>query len=256
MRRSLLSGCATFGVILALAASALGAAGGDHESSNGRVTCAHSAVRATTTVRVHPQDLTLGLPHQIADDLGRLVIPGEVSLQRRGDAIAVLRGDNTGGPPVRCDGGPTTLTGTDLMRVQSTDGKTPPNLYLDVRYGPFAPGATPEVDGSSEIEVQLREDGGLTYVRGAREPDVFRASVSEDLSALSLAGTDPISDAWVTAPGIEVFALDAGGSDDQIVIDPPARRQNRSLSYTEARAVTRSSAAPEWTSSGEGPGPT
>jgi hypothetical protein len=205
---------------LAVAVPALGQSFFDTDDS--RVSCTHAATTARTTVRVHPVDLNEGIPPSIAEEIGPEFVPGSVSLQRRGDAIAVLPGDLSNETPVRCKGGPVTVANTDLIRIQSTGGEESPFVFLDLRYGLFAPGATAEPDGSSEIEIEMREPRTLIWVRGTREADAMQATTTVAGSALSVTGPESASDPEIAAPGQSLYVLDAAGSDDTVTFSSPS----------------------------------
>src|SRR5262245_9926247 len=79
-----------------------------------------------------------------------------ITIRRVGDEIMVRQ---FLADPTYCVGAPpsgATVTNTDLVRLIQT-GETFTDLEL--RGGPLAPGATPESDGASEIEVEYLEQG-------------------------------------------------------------------------------------------------
>jgi hypothetical protein len=74
--------------------------------------------------------------------------------------------------PAKCAGGVPTIFNTDTIHVSvGTDDFV--DLFLGG--GPFAPGATPEAEGASEIEIegQFGRSGGLVTVHGTRHADEF-----------------------------------------------------------------------------------
>ena len=100
------------------------------------------------------------------------------SITRAGDAIVFLATDYDVDPPglrqITCLGGEPTVANTDTVVLQAPNGESIPRI--DLRGGPFAPGATPEPDESSEIEFSLpgppRAFGLL--VRGSSDADSIR----------------------------------------------------------------------------------
>jgi hypothetical protein len=90
------------------------------------------------------------------------VDPGywEITIRREGDRIvpSYARGD------VECDHA--TVNSVDLLRILG------PEFHLDLRQGALAPGATPESDGSSEIEVEADVGlGGFFFIQLGDESD-------------------------------------------------------------------------------------
>jgi Ca2+-binding RTX toxin-like protein len=160
---------------------------------------------------------------------------GEIA--RKGDEIVVREFLER---PTACSGGAPTVFNTDLIRVLVRSDSS-----ADIRLGggPFAPGATPEPQGASEIEVEFSGPFILPSVVGTRRADEFRwgpggahaglnlnprsagdedidVTVRGQLSTLVAEG-GPGDDAVVPAPG-EVFPNDGvfsqgGGGDDRLV---------------------------------------
>ena len=96
------------------------------------------------------------------------------------------------GPLIGCDGTTTfaTNTNTDRVIVQGAAGSSSSDGYIiDHSHGALAPGATAETDGSSEIEVQVRQLNGLpaqlTHIATAG-PDTIRVAAGNDIAV----GTD------------------------------------------------------------------
>jgi Ca2+-binding RTX toxin-like protein len=111
-------------------------------------------------------------------------VPSAWIIRREGDAITA-GGDTCGGA---------TVTSVDAIEVDSASG-IDVEVWLDG--GPFAPGKTVEVDGSSEIEFTF-SGGASTYVtfRGTTGADHVSAgmTVGDDLPALNLNADEAIPD--------------------------------------------------------------
>ena len=128
---------------------------------------------------------------------------GSAILRRSGDAVTV--------DGVDCGG---TVTGTDAITVTGTSGD---HLTISLGGGPFAPGATDEGDGSSEIEITVGGSVSLV-IRGSSGPDMILAgSVPSDFpvdAVFDLNGDEATPDADVAMP---LTALDpTGGLTDEL----------------------------------------
>jgi Ca2+-binding RTX toxin-like protein len=119
----------------------------------------------------------------------------------RGDAVPAIRRDTeeivvlgSRGRLQPCSGGVATVLNTDTIRV----GVRGLFASADVELGggPFAPGATPEAEGTSEIEVEFRGEDAVGTVVGTRGADEFR---------------------WGRAGGLMGLNLNADSADDQDV---------------------------------------
>ena len=115
--------------------------------------------------------------------------------------------------PTPCSGGTPTVLNTDTISVLlASEGSA--DLRLDG--GPFAPGATPEPEGASELEIQFSGAEGLAEVIGTSRGDELHWGPGGDHAGLNLnprsAGD---SDVDVTIGGEDSFiiASGAGGSD-------------------------------------------
>lgn len=160
----------------------------------------------------------------------------EADITRFGDEILV----SSYGSPIRCRGEAATVTNTDRVDVLVKNGAA---AWIALSGGPFAPGATPEPDASSEIEFTIDGNGFVNF-EGGRGRDHFRfmdsgsesgvnlnADQDEDLDLVSLAkrslsllfvvdggpGADLI-DAPARLRGIEAFAV--GGKGDDTLVSP------------------------------------
>jgi hypothetical protein len=142
-------------------------------------------------------------------------------LTRAGAALA-LRTDNDYTPPLQpqiaCAGGSPTVDNTNSVSLTQAADTEDQVVALDLRNGPFAPGATPEADGGSEIEISLELHGDSdVYVEGSDGPDAFSASVADpthfgiDLSAV---GAPEVGEPDVRlAPVKDIILLGEGGAD-------------------------------------------
>jgi hypothetical protein len=104
-------------------------------------------------------------------------------------------------PPQACDG-PTafaTNTNTDRVIVQGTSTDPLDGYLIDQSQGAFGPGATPETDGNSELEVQVRQLNGARArlsVNGTSGPDTIRIAGANVIAI----GTDTDIDANIFNP--------------------------------------------------------
>jgi serralysin len=156
-----------------------------------------------------------------------------VTFQRFGNQIAVLTGsslsdgyedDYYSGDSqilIPCSGGTPTNENVDHVSViQSPRGEFG-SVTIDESAGPFAPGATPEGDGSSEIEFGLNLPGRLSSVgiKGGDGPEAVQIGTlpsgapGANLNAQE-DGASP--DVDVEAPGTREFEVDAEGGDDSV----------------------------------------
>lgn len=145
------------------------------------------------------------------------------------------------GRPRACSGGDPTVLNTDTIRVETPGFLTSVDLRLDG--GPFAPGATAEAEGASEIEVVFSGRDAFGEVVGTRHADEFhwgpggagtglnlnpRSSGDQDvdvtidhrrgfLIANGAAGNDRI----IPAPGVRVpDVFSQGGRGDDLLVAP------------------------------------
>jgi hypothetical protein len=178
-----------------------------------KVSCSYSSVDHVLTVR--------------SADLAQV--------NRSGDAIVI--GDFRS--PVSCAGGSPTIVNTDRVVLRHTGAISSTDINLTG--GPFAPGATLEPDGSSEIEFEFADDG-LVQVNGTAAADVLTWGVGEGLN-LNFdqngdrdvdVSHDPFSDGFIVAngaagpdlinaqtdyTGLGVFS--EGGRGNDVLIAPP-----------------------------------
>ena len=103
-------------------------------------------------------------------------------IQREGAQIQV--GELLSGPR-RCRGGDPTVRNTDTIRIVTRNWSF---ADIDLDGGPFAPGASPEADGSPEIEIEV-EPVGLAigaFLEGTDHPDTFVYGTMGRHSAVNL----------------------------------------------------------------------
>jgi hypothetical protein len=86
--------------------------------------------------------------------------------------------------PSRCRGGASTVLNTDTIRVFLRGVLTFVDVLLEG--GPFAPGATPESEGASEIEVKFRGEEPFATVVGTSGADEFHWNLGGTGPALNL----------------------------------------------------------------------
>lgn len=129
-------------------------------------------------------------------------------LRRFGDDIRLI---GLFGPQVLCGGSPT-VANTDLVEI-TTKGLS--GVDIELEGGPFAPGATPEADTSSEIEFVVAGDNdGIVSVQGRRSADSFR---------------------YITAAGVSGVNLNPGPGDSDVDIELPDVRKNGPIFIADGR---------------------
>jgi len=134
-----------------------------------------------------------------------------MTILRQGDAIALAQG---GILPQPCAGGPT-IANVDLIRIDASAGAT---VTLDLRGGSFAPGLTPEADGSSEIEIDANLDAADLVIAGGAGADAITAGTTETATqAVNLNARERTGDADLTITGpTKVLTIEGGGGRDRI----------------------------------------
>jgi hypothetical protein len=98
------------------------------------------------------------------------VLGEELVLRRAGNRIRVSEFLE---PPVNCHGTPT-IANTDLIKLRA---RGPNEISLDLFKGPFAPGATPEPDGSPEIEIRASGREATFWLEGGPAPSTSATCV-------------------------------------------------------------------------------
>ena len=120
-----------------------------------------------------------------------------------------------GNAPLNCVGGGTvaTTTNTDKVNVFAQASGASDGVVLDQARGAFAPGATPEADGNSEIELALNGQSGHLSVFGTPGADVMRVSGPGRSPALSFLDFGPDDDDDVTYAASDVSLVGGDGAD-------------------------------------------
>ena len=116
--------------------------------------------------------------------------------------------------PRPCTGGTPTVLNTDTIRVVLSGAA----LGADVRLGrgPFAPGATPEAEEASEIEIRVSGSDALANVVATPAGDELHwgpGGVHPGLNLNPRAAADTDVDVTISGPDAFLVAQGAGGSD-------------------------------------------
>ena len=149
----------------------------------------------------------------VSSDRGALT-----EITRRGEEIVVRESFSR---PQACSGGVPTVLNTDTIRIELASE----NDYVDVLLaaGEFAPGATPEAEGASEIEVVITGREAFGTVIGTRRTDEFHWRQDGRHAGLNLnPGSAGDQDVDVTLTGGRSAFLQANGAagNDTIVPAP------------------------------------
>jgi RTX calcium-binding nonapeptide repeat (4 copies) len=160
-------------------------------------------------------------------------------------------------PPRPCRGGVPTVLNTDTIRVLAPELAFPEVLLA---LGPFAPGATPELEGASEIEIEFEFSSRNSWadVNGTRLADEFHWGPGpQHHPGLNLnprdAGDQDV-DVTVRGGGAYLIAHGAAGN-DTIVPAPGAPFPNDGVVSSGGRGDDRLSAPRNsWGSLGGGAG--
>jgi Ca2+-binding RTX toxin-like protein len=141
-------------------------------------------------------------------------------IRRSGDQIQVS--NFLGGTSRSCEGGDPTVFNTDSIRVVLRHGAEA-DLRLDG--GPFAPGATLEPEGVSEIEVEFRALIALPTIVGTAAAETFEWGPGGAHPGLDLnPSSDGDRDVDVTVKGkYSTLVADGAGGNDRIVPAPDFR---------------------------------
>jgi Ca2+-binding RTX toxin-like protein len=120
-----------------------------------------------------------------------------------------------GNPPLNCVGGGTiaTTTNTDRVAVFAQAKGASYGVVLDQAKGAFAPGATAEADGNSEIELALSGQSGHLSVFGTPGDDVMRVSGPGRSPTVSVLDFGRDDDDDVTFAASDVSLVGGDGDD-------------------------------------------
>jgi serralysin len=146
----------------------------------------------------------------------------QLTIVRGGDAINVVA-EGGGGPDILlgCVGGAATVFNTDLIAVENGEGEYDVSATIDLSGGPFAPGATPEADGFSEIEITARPTGSYGTLGIAGTPGADALDLGRTASGALGANLNPGAEAASPDPDLELTGREmaivfAGGGRDLI----------------------------------------
>jgi RTX calcium-binding nonapeptide repeat (4 copies) len=144
-----------------------------------------------------------------------------VKISRGGDAINVVATDIFGDGPsilVACTGGAATVTTTDLIAVEAAASARFATVTFELGGGAFAPGATPEADGTSEIEVRANmfARGDFIDTTGTGLADVVHAgTLPGGATGINLnAASETAPDVDMELSGADGVGLNGGGGND------------------------------------------
>src|ERR671911_3076720 len=152
------------------------------------------------------------------DSLGEVTRSGEVTTS--GQEIFVME---FGEFPSRCRGGVPTVLNTDTIKVLSRGGLD----FVDVPIGrgPFAPGATPELEGASEIEIEFEFEANFSFagVVGTRRADEIHWGPGPgNHPGLNLnPGDAGDRDVDVTVRGLGAFLIANGAAGNDTIVPAP-----------------------------------
>jgi len=129
-----------------------------------------------------------------------------------GDLIFTQDGGN---PPITCAGGGSVATtaNTDRVSVFAQAKGASDGVVLDQAKGAFAPGATPEADGSSEVELAISGQSGHLSVFGTPGDDVIRVRAADRVSTIAAIGFGADEDDDLTFTASDVALVGGDGAD-------------------------------------------
>ena len=158
----------------------------------------------------------------------------EAVIKRRGQEIVTMQRLEAAQP---CTGGVPTVTTTDAIHVVFSKSDFE-GVDIELESGPFAPGVTPEADGTPEIEIDVTGDTGLSAnVIGTRGDDQMRWVAMGEYPGLNLnpGGGDHDADVWIAAEPDDIDApllvAVGGAGDDTIIGDATARASASAYAY-------------------------
>jgi hypothetical protein len=155
-------------------------------------------------------------------------------IRRRGPQIGIRE---DGEDLASCAGDTPTVRNTDTIRIVLVDDVS--IVDLDLSGGAFAPGATPEPEGASEIEIELSLDLGTADVYGTSGDDEWHWGPGGANPALNLnpreAGDRDV-DVSIIGSEDAYGALSAygGDGDDTIIAAPNARVRGQLITFGDA----------------------
>jgi RTX calcium-binding nonapeptide repeat (4 copies) len=181
----LIASCATFGFV---------------SGAEARTSCSFSGAKNVLTVRSTGDALS-----QITRDGPKIVVREFLSR------------------PARCRGGQATVRNTDTIVVVMRGFLAFADILL--KNGPLAPGATPEANGASEIEIRFRGSDAFGDIYGTRKSDEFHWGEENGLAGLNLnPSTKGDNDIDVTAKGLFAFLVAEGAEGNDRIIPQPGTR--------------------------------
>jgi Ca2+-binding RTX toxin-like protein len=130
------------------------------------------------------------------------------------DSTALFTKDG-GNLPLNCVGGGTVATtaNTDRINVFAQAKGASDGVVLDQAKGAFGPGATPEADGNSEIELTLSGQSGHLSVFGTPGNDVMRVSGPFRSPTVSFLDFGPDEDDDIAFAASDVSLVGGDGAD-------------------------------------------
>jgi hypothetical protein len=132
------------------------------------------------------------------------------------------------GPPIRCGREGATVTNTDRVKVLARD---PGAVSIQLSGGPFAPGATPDPDASSEIAFTVG-GSGIVEVEGGPRRNHFRYMDANGDSGINLnADEDGDLDLAIVEHSSFAFILVAAGGPGADLIDAQGRPAVEMFAY-------------------------
>ena len=176
-----------------------------------------------------------------------------VGLNESDDAVRIARGGNdavnviaTGsfgeGPSIllTCAGGSATVTNTDLIAVDAAATARFGVVSFELGAGPLAPGATPEADGTSEIEVRANMFARSDFVEivGTGLTDtIHMGTLPSGATGINLnAATEAAPDSDLEVAGVDGVGVAAGDGNDVVrgrgspgFVGPVSRRTGISI---------------------------
>ncbi len=144
-----------------------------------------------------------------------------VRIARGGDAINVIATGSFGeGPSIllTCAGGAATVTNTDQVAVEAAATARFGTVTLELGGGTLAPGATPEADGTSEIEIRASMFARGDFVdmigTGLAE-EIHMGTLANGVTGINLnPGAEAVPDADVEVTAADGIGLSAGDGND------------------------------------------